>query len=58
MIGVPAPTVVAWANSDDVGIAVRDGILRIAIEKDFRCLTRPKEEDEPDAYPHPAEASI
>jgi hypothetical protein len=29
--------------------------MRIAIEKDFRCLTRPREQDEPDAYPHPAE---
>jgi hypothetical protein len=30
-------------------------MLSIAIEKDFRCLTRPREEEEPDAYPHPAE---
>jgi len=54
-VNVPAPTVTAWATSDDVGITARDGMLSIAIEKDFRCLTRPREEDEPDVYPHPAE---
>ena len=53
-VDVPAPTVVAWATSDGVGISSRDGMLSIAIEKDFRCLTRPRE-DELDAYPHPAE---
>jgi len=41
-VHVPATTVDGWATSDDVGISARDGVLRIAIEKDFRCLTRPK----------------
>ena len=50
----PAGMVDRWAGSDEVGIAGRDGVLRIAIEKDFRCLTR-RAEDEADAYPHPAE---
>jgi hypothetical protein len=54
-VHIPASAVDAWATSDEVGIAARDGVLRILIEKDFRCLTRPREEDEPDAYPHPAE---
>ena len=54
-VEVPASTVVSWATSDEVGITARDGMLSIAIEKDFRCLTRPREEDELDAYPHPAE---
>jgi hypothetical protein len=54
-VHVPPSTVEAWATSDEVGLAARDGVLRILIEKDFRCLTRPREEDEPDAYPHPAE---
>ena len=53
-VDVPAPAVLAWATSDEVGITARDGMLSIAIEKDFRCLTRPRE-DELDAYPHPAE---
>jgi hypothetical protein len=53
---VPAGALDAWATSDDVGLAARDGVLKIAIEKDFRCLTRPREEEgEADAYPHPAE---
>src|SRR5262249_4472575 len=41
-VDVPAPTVVAWATSDSVGVSSRDGMLSIAIEKDFRCLTRPR----------------
>jgi hypothetical protein len=54
-VHVPAGAVEAWAGSEEVGLTARDGALRIAIEKDFRCLTRPREEDEPDAYPHPTE---
>jgi hypothetical protein len=54
-VHVPAGVVEAWATSEEVGMTGRDGVLRIAIEKDFRCLTRPREEDEADAYPHPAE---
>jgi hypothetical protein len=53
-VSAPASAVDSWATSDEVGIAARDGVLRIAIEKDFRCLTR-REEDEVDAYPHPVE---
>jgi hypothetical protein len=30
------------------------GALAISIEKDFRCLTRPRD-DERDAYPHPGQ---
>lgn len=51
---VPEGAVEGWAASDEVGLYAQDGPLRIAIEKDFRCLTRPREEDGPDAYPHPA----
>ena len=50
---VPTETVRVWASGDEVGLYAQDGALRIAIEKDFRCLTRAGEE--PDAYPHPAE---
>jgi hypothetical protein len=53
-VSAPAAEVDKWATSDEVGIAARDGILRIAIEKDFRCLIR-RVEDEIDAYPHPVE---
>ena len=53
-VSAPAVEVHKWATSDEVGVTARDGVLRIAIEKDFRCLTR-REEDEADAYPHPVE---
>jgi hypothetical protein len=42
-----------WAGSDDVGIDGASGPLRIMIEKDFRCLTRPEEDFDPEFYPHP-----
>jgi hypothetical protein len=57
-VHVPARTVTAWATSDDVGLTAKDGMLSIAIEKDFRCLTRPREEEEPNVYPHPVERSL
>jgi hypothetical protein len=50
---IPTETVRAWVAGDEVGLYAQHGALRIAIEKDFRCLTRA--EEEPDAYPHPAE---
>jgi hypothetical protein len=53
-VHVPSAVIDGWATSEDVGINARDGQMRIAIEKDFRCLTR-REEDEADAYPHPVE---
>jgi hypothetical protein len=53
-VHVPAGVAEAWATSDEVGMTARDGTLRIAIEKDFRCLTRPREEER-DAYPHPTD---
>jgi hypothetical protein len=53
-VRIPPSQAVAWAASDEVGIYGRDGDLRIAVEKDFRCLTRPAEEEHADAYPHPA----
>jgi hypothetical protein len=46
----------AWAGSDDVGVYAQSGTVTISIEKDFRCLTRPRE-DERDAYPHPGQRS-
>ena len=54
-VQVPASEVENWAGSEEVGLYAHDGPLRIAIEKDFRCLTRPREEEARDAYPHPAE---
>jgi hypothetical protein len=55
-IGVEAAE--AWAGSDEVGIYGQSGALTIAIEKDFRCLTRPPDDpQERDAYPHPGIAT-
>jgi hypothetical protein len=47
----------AWAGSDEVGLYAHSGPLAISIEKDFRCLTRRLDEQEPDAYPHPGQMS-
>ncbi|MCC6394944.1 MAG: hypothetical protein IT167_30405 [Bryobacterales bacterium] len=44
-----------WAASDETGIYGLTGALDIAIEKDFRCLTRPEERLDPDVYPHPGD---
>src|SRR4051794_38897718 len=52
-VSVPIGTADAWATSDEVGLYAQDGGLKIAIEKDFRCLTRT--EEEPDAFPHPTD---
>jgi hypothetical protein len=46
-----------WAGSDEVGLYAQSGVLTISIEKDFRCLTRRLDEQEPDAYPHPGQTS-
>ena len=44
----------AWAGSDEVGLYSQFGAVAVSIEKDFRCLTRPRD-DERDAYPHPGQ---
>jgi hypothetical protein len=55
-ITIPARAVDAWATSNGVRIEARDGALNIAIEKDFRCLSRSAGE-EPDAFPNPAQSA-
>ena len=54
-VTLPAEAVQAWASSADAGIYAQSGPVTIAIEKDFRCLTRSDEEQERDAFPHPAQ---
>jgi hypothetical protein len=54
-VHIPAGAFESWAGSEEVGLYAQDGPLRIAIEKDFRCLTHPREEEARDAYPHPAD---
>jgi len=51
---VPAESVAIWAAADEVGLYGQQGALNIAVEKDFRCLTRRLDEEELDAYPRPA----
>lgn len=51
-------TAQAWAISDEVGVYAQAGALQISIEKDFRCLTRSDEEEERDAFPHPADPPV
>jgi hypothetical protein len=54
-VSVPMDAAQAWAASKEVGVYAQSGALAISIEKDFRCLTRPREGQELDAYPHPGE---
>ena len=56
-VSVPAEVAQAWADSDEVGIYAPSGALVISIEKDFRCLTRPLDGQERDAYPNPGQPS-
>jgi len=55
-VSVDQETAQAWAGSDEVGLYAQSGALAISVEKDFRCLTHPRE-DERDAYPHPGQTS-
>jgi hypothetical protein len=48
---LPAPCVLAWAESDEVTIAGY-GLVRVLVEKDFQCLHGPDRWD-PDAWPNP-----
>jgi hypothetical protein len=52
-VSMSTNTAQAWASGDQVGLYAQDGKLSIAVEKDFRCLTRTT--PEPDAFPNPAE---
>ena len=50
---LPASDVAAWADGDAVGMYGRTGVLEVAIEKDFQCLTRAGSVEEVDAFPNP-----
>ena len=55
---IPSETAQAWVTSDEVGVYAQAGALQISIEKDFGCLMRSDEEEERDAFPHPADPPI
>ncbi len=57
-ITIPAGLGLVWANSEKVGIehetAFGKGqLLRILVEKDFKCLTERSGENESDHFPNP-----
>ena len=55
-VELAAATARAWAEDITVGLySETDGGLKIAVEKDFRCLELRSHEDETDAYDHPGE---
>ena len=54
-VRVPAEPVAVWAAADEVGLYGQQGPLKIAVEKDFRCLTARPDEEQSDAYPNPSE---
>jgi len=56
-VSIARDTAHSWAGSDEVGVYAQAGVLNLSIEKDFRCLTRPLDERERDAYTHPEELS-
>jgi hypothetical protein len=56
-VSVSMETARVWAGSDEVGVYGQSGPVSISIEKDFRCLTQPIDDQERDAYPHPGERS-
>ena len=52
LLTAPAPMVLAWANSAQVGMEAA-GPPRLTIEKDFRCIDPADAEDNVDTFPNP-----
>lgn len=60
-VSVPAEEVESWASTDQVGMQhiftfEKSSDLDILIEKDFKCLSPRKNEE--DLFPHPKEGEI
>ena len=60
---VPRAIITAWADSEQVGMQtdqlVGDGkILRLLIEKDFKCLDPADPEENLDTFPNPQEGGV
>ena len=54
---LPKMDVAKWAGGDDVGIYFEEPWgLKVAVEKDFRCLDEKRDEDESDNFDNPAAA--
>lgn len=58
---VASETARLWAQSDQVGIyanlSVAEGVLEIAVEKDFACLDGSDAENE-DTFPNPQQGAV
>jgi hypothetical protein len=57
---LPESMVREWASSEQVGIEAQQrvadgGMVRILVEKDFRCLEPRPGENESDRFPHPGQ---
>lgn len=57
-VRLPESSALSWARSNEVTLAgaqpaAADSELRIAVEKDFACLTVREGEDESDNFPNP-----
>jgi len=51
---IPASQIAAWAGGNEVGIYfATEWNLKVAVEKDFRCLEGEREEDEADNFDNP-----
>lgn len=58
LVLLPAELTQDWESNEAVGIYAEerwteDRLLKIAVEKDFKCLDKREGEDETGAYPHP-----
>jgi len=53
---LPEPVAKQWIESDQTGIEVLTGTLKLLIEKDFQCLHRKPEPGE-DSFPNPLAAT-
>ena len=55
---VPEKDLAAWADSGQIGLYFEEiWGLKVAIEKDFRCLDEKRDEDESDNFDHPLAGS-
>ncbi len=62
-VRLPESSVLAWADSDQVSIEGEElldngDVLRLLVEKDFRCLMPRPDEDESDLFPNPSATGV
>jgi hypothetical protein len=55
-VAVPANILQKWATSEEVGISAElENGLSLLIEKDFKCLTERRPDEDFDTFPNPLE---